>query len=103
MAHELADPNGIFVTRTGSEKVLYVASDHPEGEQIMPEDTAHGVTGLMVGDVTEGIAKDAWLGPSRRRRNGCQRKLLRRLVRRLRPQLVTGTWMGYAEGGVTLE
>jgi membrane peptidoglycan carboxypeptidase len=44
------------------EKVLHVAPDHPEGEQVIPEDIAHEATGIMLGDVTEGIAKDASLG-----------------------------------------
>src|ERR687893_384485 len=39
------------------EKVLYEAPEHPEGKQVVSEDVANEATGIMVGDVTEGIAK----------------------------------------------
>src|ERR671911_40163 len=44
------------------EKVLYVAAEHPEGGQVISEDIANEATEIMIGDVTEGMAKDAYLG-----------------------------------------
>ena len=44
------------------EKVLYVAPEHPEGKQVISEDIANEAAAIMVGDATEGIAKDASLG-----------------------------------------
>jgi membrane peptidoglycan carboxypeptidase len=34
----------------GDEKVLYEGPDYPEGEQVIPEDVAHEVTEIMVGE-----------------------------------------------------
>jgi len=86
------------------EKVLYVAPDHPEGEQVIPEDIAHKTTEIMIGDVTEGIAKDASLGDRPvAGKTGTSENFFDAWFIGFTPQLVTGTWMGYAEGGNTLE
>jgi membrane peptidoglycan carboxypeptidase len=88
----------------GDEKVLYEAPDHPEGEQIIPEDVAHEVTEIMVGDVTQGIAKDASLGDRPvAGKTGTSENYFDAWFIGYTPQLVTSTWMGYAEGGNTLE
>jgi penicillin-binding protein 1A len=88
----------------GDEKVLYVAPDHPEGEQVIPEDIAHEATEIMVGDVTGGIAKNASLGERPvAGKTGTSENFFDAWFIGFTPQLVTGTWMGYAEGGKTLE
>jgi membrane peptidoglycan carboxypeptidase len=86
------------------EKVLYQAPEHPEGEQVIPEDVAHKVTETMVGDVTQGIAKDASLGDRPvAGKTGTSENFFDAWFIGFTPQLVTSTWMGYAEGGDTLE
>jgi penicillin-binding protein 1A len=86
------------------EKVLYVAPEHPEGEQVISEDVANEATGIMVGDVTEGIAKDASLGDRPvAGKTGTSENFFDAWFIGFTPELVTGTWMGYAEGGQTLE
>ena len=86
------------------EKVLYVAPEHPEGEQVISEDVANEAIGIMVGDVTEGIAKDASLGDRPvAGKTGTSENFFDAWFIGFTPELVTGTWMGYAEGGQTLE
>src|ERR671913_588930 len=86
------------------EKILYVAPEHPEGEQVISEDIATEATGIMVGDVTEGIAKDASLGDRPvAGKTGTSENFFDAWFIGFTPELVTGTWMGYAEGGQTLE
>jgi membrane peptidoglycan carboxypeptidase len=86
------------------EKVLYVAPEHPEGEQVISEDVANEAIGIMVGDVTEGIARDASLGEQPvAGKTGTSENFFDAWFIGFTPELVTGTWMGYAEGGQTLE
>src|ERR671921_163176 len=86
------------------EKVLYEAPEHPEGKQVVSEDVANEATGIMVGDVTEGIAKDASLGDRPvAGKTGTSENFFDAWFIGFTPELVTGTWMGYAEGGQTLE
>ena len=86
------------------EKVLYEAPEHPEGKQVVSEDVANEATGIMVGDVTEGIAKDASLGDRPvAGKTGTSENFFDAWFIGFTPELVTGTWMGYAEGGRTLE
>jgi membrane peptidoglycan carboxypeptidase len=86
------------------EKVLYVAPEHPEGEQVISEDIANEATEIMIGDVTEGIAKDAYLGDRPvAGKTGTSENFFDAWFIGFTPELVTGTWMGYAEGGQTLE
>src|SRR5919112_1407880 len=86
------------------EKVLYEAPEHPEGKQVVSEDVANEATGIMVGDVTEGIAKDASLGDRPvAGKTGTSENFFDAWFIGFTPELVTGTWMGYAEGEQTLE
>ncbi len=86
------------------EKVLYVAPEHPEGEQVISQDVANEAIGIMVGDVTEGIAKDASLGDRPvAGKTGTSENFFDAWFIGFTPEQVTGTWMGYAEGGQTLE
>ena len=86
------------------EKVLYVAPEHPDGKQVISEDIANEATGIMVGDVTVGIAKDASLGDRPvAGKTGTSENFFDAWFIGFTPELVTGTWIGYAEGGQTLE
>ena len=86
------------------EKVLYVAPEHPEGKQVIAESIANEATGIMIGDVTEGIAKDASLGDRPvAGKTGTSENFFDAWFIGFTPELVTGTWLGYAEGGKTLE
>jgi penicillin-binding protein 1A len=86
------------------EKVLYVGPEHSEGEQVIAEDVANEAIGIMVGDVTEGIAKDASLGDRPvAGKTGTSENFFDAWFIGFTPEVVTGTWMGYAEGGQTLE
>src|SRR5918998_1540317 len=86
------------------EKVLYVAPEHPEGKQVISEDIANEATEIMIGDVTEGVAKDAYLGDRPvAGKTGTSENYFDAWFIGFTPELVTGTWMGYAEGGDTLE
>ncbi|HEV8044036.1 MAG TPA: transglycosylase domain-containing protein, partial [Rubrobacter sp.] len=91
-------------TDEGEEKVLYEAPDHPEGEQVIDEEIAHKATEIMIGDVTEGIAKQASLGDRPvAGKTGTSENFFDAWFIGYTPQMVTGIWMGYGEGGQTLE
>jgi 1A family penicillin-binding protein len=86
------------------QKVLYTAPEHPEGEQVIEPEIAHEVTEIMIGDVTEGIAEDASLGARPvAGKTGTSENFFDAWFIGYTPQLLTGIWMGYAEGGQTLE
>jgi penicillin-binding protein 1A len=86
------------------EKVLYVALEHPEGEQVIDPEIAHEATEIMIGDVTEGIASDASLGERPvAGKTGTSENFFDAWFVGYTPELLTGLWMGYAEGGQTLE
>ncbi|HZF57846.1 MAG TPA: transglycosylase domain-containing protein [Rubrobacter sp.] len=88
----------------GEGKVLYEAPDDPEGEQVIDEEIAHKATEIMVGDVTEGIAEDASLGERPvAGKTGTSESFFDAWFVGFTPQMVTGIWMGYGEGGQTLE
>src|SRR3712207_9241574 len=58
----------------------------------------------MVGGVTEGIARDASLGDQPvAGKTGTSENFFDAWFVGYTPQLLTGLWMGYAEGGQTLE
>ena len=93
------------VSNAGEEdRVLYEAPDEPRGEQVIDEEIAHKATELMIGDVTEGIAKDASLGERPvAGKTGTSENFFDAWFVGYVPQMVTGVWMGYGEGGATLE
>jgi len=84
--------------------VLYEAPSKPQGEQVIEPEIAHKATEIMIGDVTEGIAKDASLGDRPvAGKTGTSENFFDAWFIGYTPQLLTGLWMGYAEGGQTLE
>jgi membrane peptidoglycan carboxypeptidase len=86
------------------EKVLYEAPTEPEGRQVIEPEIAHKATEIMIGDVTEGIAEDASLGERPvAGKTGTSENFFDAWFIGFTPQLLTGIWMGYAEGGQTLE
>jgi penicillin-binding protein 1A len=86
------------------EKVLYVAPTEPEGRQVIEPEIAHEATEIMIGNVTEGIADDASLGERPvAGKTGTSENFFDAWFVGYTPQLLTGIWMGYAEGGQTLE
>jgi penicillin-binding protein 1A len=86
------------------EKVLYEAPTEPEGRQVIEPEIAHKATEIMIGDVTEGIAEDASLGDRPvAGKTGTSENFFDAWFLGYTPQLLTGIWMGYAEGGQTLE
>ena len=86
------------------QKVLYVAPPKPEGKQVISPEIAHEVTKIMIGDVTKGIANEASLGDRPvAGKTGTSENFFDAWFVGYTPQLLTGIWMGYAEGGKTLE
>jgi membrane peptidoglycan carboxypeptidase len=86
------------------ERVLYKAPAQPESERVIDPEIAHEATEIMVGDVTEGIASDASLGDQPvAGKTGTSENFFDAWFVGYTPQLLTGLWMGYAEGGQTLE
>jgi penicillin-binding protein 1A len=86
-----------------NEEVLYTASQE-EGEQVIAPEVAHKATEIMIGDITQGIAQKASLGnrPAAGK-SGTSENFFDAWFMGFTPQLVTGVWMGYAEGGKTLD
>jgi membrane peptidoglycan carboxypeptidase len=88
----------------GEQKVLYTAPEHPEGKQVIDPEIAHEATEIMMGDVTEGIAHDASLGNRPvAGKTGTSENFFDAWFIGYTPQLLTAIWMGYADGGQTLE
>jgi penicillin-binding protein 1A len=85
------------------EEPLYTESQE-EGEQVISPEVARKVTEIMVGDVTQGIAWKASLGDRPvSGKSGTSENFFDSWFLGFTPQLVTGIWMGYAEGGQTLD
>ena len=84
--------------------MLREEGDRQQGEQVIDPEVARAVTEIMVGDVTEGIARKANLGERPvAGKSGTSENFFDSWFVGFTPQLVTGVWMGYAEGGATLE
>ena len=86
-----------------NEEVLNAAPKE-EGEQVLGPEVARKATELMVGNVTNGIAWKASLGDRPvAGKTGTSENFFDAWFLGFTPQLVTGVWMGYAEGGQTLD
>jgi penicillin-binding protein 1A len=85
------------------EEVLYTATQE-EGEQVLKPEVARKATEIMVGNVNRGIAYKASLGDRPvAGKTGTSENFFDAWFLGFTPQLVTGVWMGYAEGGATLD
>jgi penicillin-binding protein 1A len=85
------------------EEVLYTAPQE-EGEQVLKPEVARKATEIMVGNVDRGIAYKASLGDRPvAGKTGTSENFFDAWFLGFTPQLVTGVWMGYAEGGATLD
>jgi membrane peptidoglycan carboxypeptidase len=85
------------------EEVLYTATQE-EGEQVLKPEVARKATEIMVGNVDRGIAYKASLGDRPvAGKTGTSENFFDAWFLGFTPQLVTGVWMGYAEGGATLD
>jgi membrane peptidoglycan carboxypeptidase len=75
-----------------------------EGEQVIDPEIARKATEVMIGDTTQGIAQKASLGDRPAAgKSGTSENFFDAWFLGFTPQLVTGVWMGYAEGGQTLD
>ena len=86
-----------------NEEDLYTAPQE-EGEQVLEPEVARKATEIMGGNVTQGIAWKASLGDRPvAGKTGTSENFFDAWFLGFTPQLVTGVWMGYAEGGQTLD
>jgi penicillin-binding protein 1A len=85
------------------ERVLWEAPKQ-EGEQVIEPEVAREATEVMIGDITHGIAGKASLGnrPAAGK-TGTSENFFDAWFVGFTPQLATAVWMGYSEGGATLE
>ncbi|HET7480463.1 MAG TPA: transglycosylase domain-containing protein [Rubrobacteraceae bacterium] len=85
------------------EKVLFTAGK-PKGKQVIDPKVAAKATEIMMGDITNGIAGRAAL-PDRpvAGKTGTSENFFDAWFEGFTPQLATGVWMGYGEGGATLQ
>ena len=85
------------------EKVLYEAPEQ-EGEQVISPEVAAKATEILVGDVEKGIAQKAALDDRTvAGKTGTSERFFDSWFIGYTPRLATAVWMGYAEGGATLE
>ncbi|MGI8910786.1 MAG: transglycosylase domain-containing protein [Rubrobacteraceae bacterium] len=86
------------------ERVIYDTPENPEGEQVIEPEIAAQATEIMIGDVTEGIARGAALKEQPvAGKTGTSENFFDAWFIGYTPHMVTGIWMGYAEGEETLE
>ena len=75
-----------------------------EGEQVIDPEVARKATEVMIGNITQGIAEKASLGERPAAgKSGTTENFFDSWFIGFTPQLVSGVWMGYPEGGKTLE
>lgn len=85
------------------EEVLYEAPE-PRDEQIVSPEVAAKATEILIGNIERGIAYKAALGDQVvAGKTGTSERFFDSWFVGYTPQLATAVWMGYAEGGATLE
>ena len=86
------------------EEVLYSAPQEEGGEQVIEPEVARKATEIMIGNVTRGIAWKASLGDRPvAGKTGTSENFFDAWFIGFTPQMVTGVWMGYGDGGKTLD
>ena len=93
----------IDTTEQGQNETIYKA---PElgGEQVIAPEVAAKTTEILVGDVKKGIAHKADLGDRTvGGKTGTSERFFDSWFIGYTPQVTTAVWMGYGEGGATLE
>ena len=94
-----------LVTRIEGEKesIVYTAPE-PEGKQVISPEIATKATEILVGDVKKGIANKADLEDRTvAGKTGTSERFFDSWFIGYTPRLATAVWMGYGEGGATLE
>lgn len=83
--------------------VVYTAPE-PEGKQVIEPGIAAKTTEILIGDVKEGIAEKADLpGRTVAGKTGTSERFFDSWFVGFTPQITTAVWMGYGQGGATLE
>ncbi len=86
------------------EEVLYTAPEEPREEQVVSPEVAAKATEILVGNIERGIAYKAALADRTvAGKTGTSERFFDSWFVGYTPQLATAVWMGYAEGGATLE
>lgn len=100
---ELQTISRVTQTEEGKDTVVYTASQ-PEGEQVISPEVAAKATEILVGDVKKGIAYKAELEDRTvAGKTGTSERFFDSWFVGYTPRLATAVWMGYGEGGATLE
>jgi penicillin-binding protein 1A len=85
------------------EEVVYEAPEQ-QGAQVVSPEVAAKATEIMVGDVERGIAEKAALSDRTvAGKTGTSERFFDSWFVGYTPRLATAVWMGYAEGGATME
>ncbi|CAN5657446.1 hypothetical protein BH24ACT22_BH24ACT22_12410 [soil metagenome] len=93
----------VVKTEGREEKVIYTAPKS-EGEQVLAPEVAAAATEILVGDVKKGIAHKADLEDRDvAGKTGTSERFFDSWFVGYTPRISTAVWMGYAEGGATLE
>ena len=86
------------------EEVLFEEAPGSEGEQVIGPEVARRAQEIMIGDITQGIGYKANLGERPAAgKSGTSENFFDSWFIGFTPQLTTGVWIGYAEGGATLD
>jgi penicillin-binding protein 1A len=86
------------------EEVLFEEAPGSQGEQVIEPGVARRAQEIMIGDVTQGIGYKANLGERPAAgKSGTSENFFDSWFIGFTPQLATGVWIGYAEGGATLD
>lgn len=101
------EPTAIYevVRNEGTPEEEVLQSPKPaEGERVISEEVARDATEIIMGDITNGIAGKAGLGDRPvAGKTGTSERFFDAWFVGFTPQLTTGIWSGYSEGGQTLE
>jgi penicillin-binding protein 1A len=93
----------VDTTEQGKNAVIYKAPE-AEREQVIAPEVATKATEILVGDVKKGIAHKADLEDRTvAGKTGTSERFFDSWFVGYTPQITTAVWMGYAEGGATLE